>query len=620
MDRATATRPLAGRLAAVAWAALIGLAMAAFFSRPLPSSPRLPAHAGRANGGAASGTGVWALWLLGQGGLAALVADAAMLRRGMGLPPPAFWAALAVVVAALALQALTCWQRGPLAPALVQLCSLQAILSLLVVWAAPHGLYGGDAHFDYYLALRVRDEGYPVPLEGLLLRTQGYSHWPLLHILTAAVAEATGADPLQVARHLPVALTASTPALAFFASSWALRRQGPALLGAVLLTVAPWGLVAHSQFIRETIAFPMWLATAALLARGSWPMAALTTLASLPAHHLTSLLALSLWAVALGARLVTRRDLRETLPYAAATALLAAAEGAYVALAPYYAREAVLGSLRQVGQGLEAVLRWDISSPYTSIPRSEDALRLFATYGKQAAGGMMAGVAALWCLARGLKGRLTAGIAFMAALGLGIEGWEFISHYVGAFSGSLNPARLAPFGLWALSALFAAAVGAARRWPRWGAALVAAALAAAFLVELPSDIYREDREPHYEWGHVRWGQTPQLYAAGSWQATHVPAGLRLAGDASTLEVMGGLHQRVIAMDADFFRSGGSSSRWDGFVLRAEMRRLAYFSWTAQGGYRFFPLDGPLWQALREDARFNLVYDNGDVQISLRRRG
>jgi hypothetical protein len=83
--------------------------------------------------------------------------------------------------------------------------------------------------------------------------------------------------------------------------------------------------------------------------------------------------------------------------------------------------------------------------------------------------------------------------------------------------------------------------------------------------------------------------------------------------------MGGLYQRPVVLDAAFFRNGGNVGRWEGAVLRDEMRRLAYFSWTLQEGYRFFPIGDELWEELLRNSHFNLVYDNGDIRMLARRK-
>jgi hypothetical protein len=560
--------------------------------------------------------------MCGQAGLGLLLADALLLKGGLGLPVLVFWVAIAAINVSILGQAVIWWERGPALPALLQVTALQTSLSLLAVWSAPHGLLCCDAHFDYNVALRVVGEGYPLAQVGLLPRTIGYSHWPGLHLLAGSVSALAGVPLLEMARYLPVALTASTPPLIFLALRRASGSPGPALLATLLVTEVPWATTTHSQFIRETAAFPLFLATAAFLGRGEARAAFLCTFAALFAHHLASALTVLLWPAWLATGLFLRWPRSRLLPYATASAILATVWAGWVILSPEPARRAVFESLAQIRHGVESLLRWQLASPFTSIPREADIPRQISTYGKQVLGGAMAAVAGVWLVRRLCRRQAQGEEAALAAIGLGISGWMFLSHYVAAFAGALNPARLAAFGLWPVADRFAVAVGGAPLPGRLGratAALAVAALIAVFIVELPTDFYRPDRQPTYRWGMVRWGQTQELYAAAAWQAAHLPAGRRLAGDAPTLEVLGGLYQRVVALDARFYWNGGREGQWDGFVLRQEMRRLAYFSWTRQEGYRFFPLDDQRWRQLLYNPAYDLAYDNGDVQLLVRRR-
>jgi len=563
----------------------------------------------------------WFLWLTGQAAVAVLLAHSLFLKGGEGLPVPAFWASIAAIDLAVLGQSIIWWQSGPLGATVAQVCALQVVLSLLVVGAAPYGLSGFDAHFDYSVAHLVRENGYPVPTAGLLPRTVAYSHWPGLHVIAAAVSRLGGIDLLEAARYLPVALTASTPLIMFMALRQGLGRQGPALLGTLLVTQVPWAVTVHSQFIRETAAFPLFLATVFLMASREWRAAVLLTLAVVLAHHLTSLLTLLLWPLLALLQWWTNRNIKGSLPYVVVSLVASLIWMAWTLIGPEPVRRTVLESLGRIGEGILSVVTWNLWSPYTSIPRTEDALRLFSTYGKQAIGAVMGTVAMVWWLRRVPGRRAGAEAALIATLSLAISGWMFLSHYVGALAGALNPARLASFGLWGLAGSFADELSGLHRHsfiPRLAAVACVALLMATFMAEFPSELYRSDRVPQYAWGMPRWGKTAQLYSAAHWQQSHIPAGWRLAGDASTLEVMGGLYQRPVVLDAAFFRSGGNVGHWEGAVLRDEMRRLAYFSWTSQEGYRFFPIGDELWEELRRNFRFNLVYDNGDVRMLARR--
>lgn len=565
----------------------------------------------------------WLLWLTGQAAVAVLLADSVFLKGGAGLPVPGFWASIAAMDLAVLGQSIIWWRSGPLGATVAQVCGLQAALSLLVVGAAPYGLYGGDAHFDYSVARLMREEGYPVPTGGLLPRAVAYSHWPGLHVIAAAVGRLGGIDLLQAARYLPVILTASTPLTMFMALRRGLGHQGPALLGALLVTQVPWAVTTHSQFIRETAAFPLFLATVFLLACREWRAAVLSTLAAVLTHHLTSLLTLVLWPLFALLHWWTSRSVKGSLPHVVFALIAASAWVVWVLTGPEPARRAVLESLGRVGEGIVSVATWHLWSPFTSMPRREDALRLFSSYGKQAVGALMGTLAVVWWVRRVPGRRTGAHAGLIATLSLAISGWMFLSHYVGMLTGSLNPARLASYGLWGLAGTFADELSGPHQnssvIPRLGAVACVALLMATFMAEFPSELYRSDRVPQYAWGMPKWGQTAQLYSAAYWQQSHIPAGWRLAGDASTLEVMGGLYQRPVVLDAAFFRNGGNVGRWEGAVLRDEMRRLAYFSWTLQEGYRFFPIGDELWEELLRNSHFNLVYDNGDIRMLARRK-
>jgi hypothetical protein len=210
---------------------------------------------------------------------------------------------------------------------------------------------------------------------------------------------------------------------------------------------------------------------------------------------------------------------------------------------------------------------------------------------------------------------------WVALLGL----WTVATHYGGALTGA-DPVRLLTFGYPFLLLLFAQVClhsVASKGLPSGALCALAMVTVAVFLavnlVNLSGYGVDPSGQPDYRTGQPSLVYPPELYAANDWQVQALPSGAVLAGDASTREILGGLSQREVVLDPDFYQSAGALGQYDGFVLREEMSRVSYFD-KVRGQFRFFPLDREKLDRLLGLQDYALAYDNGDTRILIHRSG
>ena len=569
--------------------------------------------------------------------LSGLLVYAVALRQGLTPSVAWYWLLIGVIDGAIMLQILLDSGRGHSRGdwlILAQIAGLTVLLSLMVVWVAPYGLFGRDPHFNLSATEAIGRWGWPVPDDaGLLKRTHNYSLWPGMDVLNLTISEITGISHLELARYLPGAVKVLSVVFLYIVAKSMFRSGQAGLLAALAVAHITTHVVFQAEYVREAFAFPLLMGVAALVVKGRLDMRGrVIVLVLLGAiafyHHLTSLIALLLIAtVAVGYWLTSL----ERPPFRGRflqTVTLASAESrgtlAVFAGIIFFAYAVYIGPLiiEVLADEIKRLVDLHLGSSAV-VGAAADARQQFVYYGGWTVTGIMGVTLFVYLGYRYLVVR--AGPRWSPAelplfLWVALVGaWVAASNYGGVLIGA-DPMRLLTFGYPFLLLLFAQ-VGlhtvASKGLPSGALPALTMMTVAVFLavnlLNLNGYVFDPSGQPDYRTGEVSLAYPPELYAANDWQVQALPSGAVLAGDVSTREILGGLSQREVVPDPDFYQSAGASGQYDGFVLREEMSRLSYFA-RVRGQYRFFPLDREELDRLLDLRNYALAYDNGDTRI------
>lgn len=569
--------------------------------------------------------------------LGGLLFYALALKQGYSPSVAWYWLLIGAIDGAMVLQILARLNRGDNGGewrVLAQIVALKVLLSLMVVWSAPNGLFGFDPHFNLSATEAVGRWGWPIPGDaGFLPRTIGYSSWPATDFLNLTVSHVSGLSTLELARYLPGALGALSVVFLFVAGKRMFGSGHSCLLAALAMAHITASGVFHAWYVREAFAFPLLMGLVALSVKKRLNtedrLLALVFIGAIVLyHHLTSLIAVVLLAT-IAAVNWTMTSPRSPFSRATSNSWVHQRDEGRGTLALSHATAFLvygmfIGSLviTSIAAAIQQLVFLDIgSTPFSSI--LQDPTHLFVFYGRWGVTFVMGLTLLVYMAYR--YGVARVGARWSAAelplfLWVALVGvWTIVSNYGGVLVGA-DPIRLFTFGVPFLLLLFSQLVfhsaGSRRRLSRGLTALGAAAVAvflAVNLLGLPRYVYDADGEPAYDARQVRLGFPQELYAASEWQAKAAPPNTILAGDYTTLEVMGGSTQRSIVLDPDFYEAGRISRPHDGFVLRQEMSRLAYFARGAER-YRYFPLDEEKLDVLLGLNGYYLAYDNGVTRM------
>lgn len=582
------------------------------------------------------GRGGGALTFIALAALGGLLVYAVALKQGHSPSVAWYWLLIAVIDGAVLLQILSRVGRAQPQGAwavLAQIVALKVLLSLMVVWTAPHGLFGFDPHFNLSATEAVGRWGWPVPDDaGLLTYTLSYSRWPSTDFLNLTASDVSGLSSLQLARYLPGAVGTLSVVFMFVAGKRMFGSGESGLLGALGTAHITTAVTFQAKYVREAFAFPLLMGLVALLVKGRLDakdrtLAIVLLGAIVLYHHLTAFMALLLlgsmalvhWVLSLVKFPLGNHASDGAIQQRAESLRALAVFHMIVFLA--YAVYIGPGIIEDIAQGVRNLLvAGGGSSPYVGVQR--DAVRQFVYYGRWVITAVMGmtllGYLTYHTLRRKWPGWHTMGLSLFLWI-VAVGSWTIASNYGGVLLGA-DPTRLLTFGYPFLLLIFAqvAVLGVRSAGLRSRAlAHLATAVVVVFLVVnllgMPRYVYQAGAEPDYAAGQVSRVYPAALYAANDWQAKAIAPGAVLAGDWTTWEIFGGLSQRQVAVDPDFYQTGGSSGHYDGFVVRQEMSRLSYFS-KVSGGYRFFPLQEEQLNALLQRPDSQLVYDNGDTRI------
>jgi len=173
---------------------------------------------------------------------------------------------------------------------------------LISVVPVSTGMLGHDAHFDYYAAKEIADNGWPIPENvPILTRTQQYSEWPMLHLFAVSTAMITGADLFTVAKWLPSIYSSFAIIFMYLLTRTIYNDKRTALLASFGASGILWYIFFHSKFVREGFAFVLFFGVLYVYAKAMkerkmafGSLAILLAVSLMFAHHLTSFLLLLL--------------------------------------------------------------------------------------------------------------------------------------------------------------------------------------------------------------------------------------------------------------------------------------------------------------------------------------
>lgn len=571
--------------------------------------------------------------------LGGLLVYALALKQGLSPSVVWFWLSLGIIDGAIVLQIVGRLNR-PQAKGdwliLAQIVALKVLLSLMVVWAAPNGLWGEDSHFNLSATKAVGRWGWPVPTDaGLLTNTRDYSLWPGMDFLSIALSTITGISHLELARYLPGSLTALSVVFIYAVGKRIFGTGFSGLLAALAMAQMTTLVVKHAEYVREAAAFPLFMAVVLMVMKGRLNIGATAATILLLGtlvlyHHLTSFLALLLllstalayWLI--GLPLFKGRD--DTVPAPPAKRSERPPTLAVFHATAFFAYAVYIGPLiiEIMVREVERLVLLDVgSSPFLGVAR--DATQQFVYYGRWAATVLMVLTLLFYVWHRFLI--LKAGPRWSPAeiplmLWVVVVGaWTVAISYGRILLGAF-PHRLLLFGYLFLVLLFAQVAlhypGPRTRLagPLRALGVVTVSLFVAInLLGLPPYVYDAQGQPRYQSGEVSLAYPRALYAASEWQANALPPSAILAGDETVEAVFGGLSQREVAKDPEFYENGDSGPRYDGFVLHRDMRQMTRFE---QGTtFRYFPLDDEKLERLTGQTVWGAVYDNGNTLIFVR---
>jgi SAM-dependent methyltransferase len=563
------------------------------------------------------------------------------LRQGQSPSVIWYWLLIGIIDGAIMLQILLRLRGSHVNGEwriLTQILSLKVLLSLMIVWSAPNGLFGSDPHYNLSATAAIGLWGWPVPdSAGLLHKTMVYTQWPGMDFLNLTISKVSGLSHFQIARYLPGALGMLSIVFVYIAGKRMFGSGHSGLLAALAMAHITTAVVFHSWYVREAFAFPLLMGLAALSVRSRFNAGdravALVILGSLVFyHHLTSFVAMLLlatmavvyWAESSGWFGLGSHRLQGLMNWKSdghgLLALLVAVIFFFYAL---YIGPLVIAVM--VG-AMKLLVTLDVGSPYLEVTR--DATRQFIFYGRWAVTFVMGMTVLTYLVYRrvvlkaGPRWSLAEGPLFLWVVLVGV--WTLASNYGGILVGA-DPARLLIFGFPFLLLLFAQVILhlhtsrglISSTLTRLGIATLAVFLAVN-LLGFPSYAYNASGQPDYSFGEARKSFTAELYAANQWQDQVLASDAVLAGDSITDEVLGGLSQRQIAPDVDFFAHPGKFHRYDGFVLRSGMRRMSHFN-NGPFDRQRISLSQENLDTLLSLRQFFLVYDNGEIQIGASRR-
>jgi hypothetical protein len=571
--------------------------------------------------------------------LGGLLVYVVSLKQGETPSVAWYWILVGIIDGAIVLQILMRLRESQVKKdwgVLAQIVALKVLLSMMVVWSAPNGLYGRDSQFE--LAATESIARWDWPVEGdarLAQRTLEYSLWPGIHFLTIMLSSVTGGSHLELARYLPGALGALSIVFVYIAGTRMLGSGGIGLLATLASAHVTFIVWFQAQYIRESLAFPLLMGVIALVVANRQGMGNRTAVlflvgALVLSHHLTSLVVVLLlaiiavvyWAMSLPkCRIISSVSTSHVSQKSEGRGVLAIfAVTLFIVYAIYIGPHII----QVIAYAIKQLIFLDLlASTFIDTPR--DGTQTFVHYGRSAVTIVMGLTVLIYVMRRNIM--LRTGPRWSPAMVplflwvVVVGAWTAASQYGGVLVGA-DPIRLLTFVYPFLVLLFAQVTLRGTGSRGLGSRAVASfgvAIVAVFLVinllGLPRYIYEARAELTNETSEVNLAYSRELYAANDWQASAIPRSAVLAGDHSTDSLFEGLSQRHVALDADFFESGRTSAQYDGFVLRQEMTRMSNFG-RDTGRYRIFPLDNNRFNSLLRLQDYALAYDNGDIKISI----
>jgi len=182
------------------------------------------------------------------------------------LPVYVFW------ISVIFLSFLIVWQIGKVENRFQELIVLSEIvllgfvLHLIFVLPVSYGLFGRDIHFEYYATKTIAEYGWPIPDSvNILPRTHEYSKWPMIHFLGIIFSNVLGMklfsveNSFTIMKWTPSIISSCTPLIFFILVKKIYNNTEVSLLATLGATALFYNNMLHSLFVRETIAFVIFL-------------------------------------------------------------------------------------------------------------------------------------------------------------------------------------------------------------------------------------------------------------------------------------------------------------------------------------------------------------------------
>ena len=177
---------------------------------------------------------------------------------------------------------------------------------LISVIPIQTGILGHDAHFDYYAAKTIMNNGWPIPQNvPVLARTRDYSEWPMLHFFGGTISTITGVDLFTVAKWLPLFYSPFAVLFVYLLAKIIYNDERTALLATFGISGVSGYIFSHAKFIREGFAYVLFFAALYTCVKGIkerkitfWLLGLIFAFSLVFSHHLSGfflLLLLFIW-------------------------------------------------------------------------------------------------------------------------------------------------------------------------------------------------------------------------------------------------------------------------------------------------------------------------------------
>jgi hypothetical protein len=492
-------------------------------------------------------------------------------------------------------------------------------LYLIFVVTVPYGLFGRDVHHDYYVAKTIMEYGWPIPEQAYIVpHTYSYSEYPAIHILGGVVSNILGIKlfaiegSFTVTKWLPTIISSCLPLLVFAIVKRMYHNGQVALLASFGSLALYYHLFFHSMFVRETVAFPVYLAFIFLYVVNVTRLRASTAVSSLCilalfalalAHHLTFvmlLIYLTILPIVLYlSNKVGRRVFRWPTPFARLdfTMLM-------LALVIFFAYTMYIG---EGAFGLLAQYIKDLLHPVviTKYVTGERVLRDQTLFYLRM---FFAATFALLVLIQILKNRKTTIV--WDVLGLALAVGCFVIWVLGFLLEGLQfGTGISRFETFAWFSLMMSAAHAIWHLKYKNVAIYFVAFfVICNVLALPSYVYDRNAEPAYKSGEVSMSYARSDYSAVEW---FDGSGV-VMGDISVEELLGGLKQVSVVTDIDIFKGDLSQlNAYDWLAVRAEDFKIIGRIIVTQAKPPF-PLSADTFDSYETATNLTKVYSNGNV--------